>query len=253
MPGVRIVSLAPNTTEALFALGLGKHVVGVSRYCDYPEQAKLLPRVGGFVDPSLEGILALQPDWVIGARSPSNRGVVKKLGARGIRTWFPTVERIPDVYALLRGIGDRWGRQAAANRMVLSMQRELSDIEKQYHKSRKPRVLLLFSEKPLSAAGPRSLGDAMISHAQAQNAIQSGSAYPMLGMEQLFSLAPDVIVLARHTTAPPRKMMLTESQYASLEAVQHGRILTLRDDRLLRPGPRIVEGIRVLARAIHGH
>src|SRR3954467_13518107 len=86
---LRIVSLSPNTTETLFALGVGDRVVGRSRYCDHPPEAARIPVVGGYVDASLEAILALHPDLVVGARGPAGSALIDRLAGLGIATYFP--------------------------------------------------------------------------------------------------------------------------------------------------------------------
>ncbi len=250
--GIRIVSLAPSTTEALYALGLGNQVVGVSRYCDYPPQAQQLPNVGGFTDPSLEAILALRPTWVIGARSPSNRGIVTKLNEQKIHTWFPVVESVSDVKALLRDIGAKTGHQKEADFLISGMDDDLQAMSKRYRNRTQPHVLLAFSEEPLSVAGPQSLGDAMLLHAQARNVMQAGPRYPILSIEQVLKLAPEIIIIARHSKANATKTVIDWKRYTTIPAVKHGRVHILRDDRLLRPGPRITQGIRALAQTIHG-
>src|SRR5258707_11591621 len=88
----RIVSLSPNTTETVFALGAGDRVVGRSRFCDYPPEVLAIPSVGGYVDPSLEAILALAPTLVVGARGPGGPALAEKLAAIGIATFFPPAE-----------------------------------------------------------------------------------------------------------------------------------------------------------------
>lgn len=248
---LRIVSLAPSTTEALFAIGLGSQVVGVSRYCDYPPRAKTLPQVGGFVDPSLEAILGLAPTWVVGARSPSNRGVVSTLQSRGIQTWFPSVESIAEVKTLLHGLGARMNRRSQAEHAIRTIDQELHTAAAAYRRIHQPRVLLVFSEEPLSAAGPQSLGDAMIAHAHARNALKFGQRYATLSIEQVIELSPDVIVIARHATSPAGAPILDWQRFRSIPAVANKRVHIVRDDRLLRPGPRIAQGIQVLAQTIH--
>src|SRR5882724_6092795 len=103
----RIVSLSPNTTETLFAIGAGSRLVGRSRFCDYPPEIAALPSVGGYVDPSLEAILALAPDLVIGARGPTGSGLVQKLEALGIATFFPPTESMAEIDAMIERLGEK--------------------------------------------------------------------------------------------------------------------------------------------------
>src|SRR5262252_4161633 len=108
-PPRRIVSLSPSTTEALFALGAGERVVGRSRFCNYPPEVAKIPSVGGYVDASLEVILALSPDLVVGARGPAGPGLVEKLGALGIPTFFPATESMAQIDEMIEALGDRLG------------------------------------------------------------------------------------------------------------------------------------------------
>src|SRR3954453_5609120 len=97
----RVVSLSPNTTETLFAVGGGNRVVGRSRFCDYPAEVVKIPSVGGYVDASLEAILALRPDLVVGARGPAGPALSEKLGAIGIATFFPPTESMAEIDAMI--------------------------------------------------------------------------------------------------------------------------------------------------------
>src|SRR5262245_45049114 len=105
----RIISLAPSITEILFALGVGDRVVGVSTYCDYPEAAKQIDRVGTFLQPNVERILAKKPDLVIGVPSPGNRASVERLQELGLRILIVNPERIAEILAAIRTIADAVG------------------------------------------------------------------------------------------------------------------------------------------------
>jgi iron complex transport system substrate-binding protein len=244
-----VVSLAPSMTEALFAIGAGSSVVGVSRYCDYPEAATHLPRVGGFLDPSLEAILALSPDLVVGARSPSNRGVVETIEAHHIAVYFPHDESLQGVRDMLRELGERTDHAAQANALVASMNNHLLAIDSALAARTKPRVLLVFNQNPMSVAGPGTFPDEMLRHAGGINAVSDGNGYPTLSIERVMALAPDVIVEA--WMGAGERTASDWGRYTTIPAVAHGRVIAVEDERLLRPGPRLVEGVGVLARLLH--
>src|SRR5262249_42510222 len=109
----RIASLSPSTTETLFAVGAGDHVVARSRFCDFPPEARHLPVVGGYVDVSLEAVLAMRPDLVVGSRGPGRESLAARLHAFGIPTLFPPEDSIDDVLAMIvqlasvAGVGER--------------------------------------------------------------------------------------------------------------------------------------------------
>lgn len=245
------MSLTPNTTEALFAIGAGARVVGVSRYCDWPREATRLPKVGGYVDPSLEAILALRPDLVVGARGPSNRGVVDRLSQSGIATYFPQDRSLEDVYALLLGLGERTGRSDAARTLVTRLRRERAAVERALAGRRRPRVLLVYGYRPIVVAGPGGFADELVRAAGGQNALRDGTAYPTISLERVEALAPEVIVEARFSAHEDSTSTPDWQRLPTIPAVRDGRVIVLRDERLIRPGPRVLEGVRVLASRLH--
>ncbi|QQR90491.1 MAG: ABC transporter substrate-binding protein [Myxococcales bacterium] len=248
----RIVSLAPSTTEALFALGLGPRVVGVSRFCNYPPAAKSLPKVGGFIDPSLEAILALRPTLVVGARSPNNRGVVRILEQQGVSTYFPTIHSVSDIIGLLGGLAKRTGQEKIAQARISEIKQKLASVKAHFPKH-KARVLLLFSEQPFSVTGPTSFADDVLTHAGAINVMGSGPAYPTLSLEHIVSLSPDVIVRAiMEAKSNDAESGVQWSRFTSMPAVKNGKVITIQDDRLLRPGPRIADAVELLFQSIYG-
>ncbi|MCC7538059.1 MAG: ABC transporter substrate-binding protein [Deltaproteobacteria bacterium] len=250
-PARRVVSLTPNTTEALFAIGAGGRVVGVSRYCDWPRDAARLPKVGGYVDPSLEAILALRPDLVVGARGPSNRGVVDRLTESGIATYFPLDRSLEDVYALLLGLGDRVGRSGAARTLVTQLRRDRAAVDRALAGRHRPRTLLVYGYRPIVVAGPGGFADELLRAAGADNVVRDGSAYPTISLERVEALAPEVIVEARFSAHEDSLTTPEWHRLPTIPAVRDGRLVVLRDERLIRPGPRVIEGVRVLASRLH--
>lgn len=248
----RVVSLTPNTTEALFAIGAGELLVGRSRFCDHPPQVRALPAVGGYVDPSFEAILALEPDLVTGARGPAGSSIADRLEQRGIRTWFPVTESIAGIEEMLRGLGQRTDREANADQIVLQIRSRLGEIRASLGTRPRPRVLLVFGLAPIVAAGPGSFPDEMLSLAGADNAIRQGTRYPLLGMETVLGVAPEVVVDAAVAEGHGRERIRPDSPgWGELEAVKKGRIIAIEDDAVLRPGPRVADGVARLAASLH--
>lgn len=248
----RIVSLSPSTTETVFVLGALASLVGRSRYCDWPADVTKLPEVGGYVDPNLEAIVALRPDLVVGARGPAGRRIDDTLRARGIATYFPKAESIADIETMIRGVGERIGRAPEAERVVAGIESRLSAIDAATKPLPHPRVLLLFGVLPIVAAGPASFGDEIVTRAGARNAVTAGGAYPSLDIEAVVGLDPDVIVDAA-VAEEHGGQRIDESAggWSRVRAVREHRVLPLSDESVLRPGPRVAEGVAVLARALH--
>jgi iron complex transport system substrate-binding protein len=245
------VSLAPSTTEALFAIGAGDRAVARSRYCDFPPEARALPVVGD-VEPDLEAVLGLRPDLVVGLGGLTSDHLAGELRARGIPTWFPTSSSLASIDDLLVGLGERTGHAQDARRVTAALDAHERAIEHAVSGEPKPRVVLMVSVTPLVAAGPKSFADELIAAAGAQNVITEGGPWPTLGFERLFDLDPDVVLDAVEVDGERATLIAPDAPgWGGLRAVRAGHVIRIRDERVLRAGPRIAEGLAVLARALH--
>lgn len=251
-PAARIVSLSPSTTETLFVIGAGSRVVGRSRYCDWPPEVLKLPQIGGYVDPSFEAILALRPDLVTGARGPAGSAMSERLEARGIATFLPQTESFAQIDAMILGLGERTGRFKEAKATVDALDTRVAAIEKAVASKPRVRVLLVFGLEPLSVAGPQSFADEMIRRAGGENAVTEGSGYPTIGVERVMTLDPDVVVNAAIAEAHGKERISSDTPgWGKVRAVVSGRIAPITDESVLRPGPRVGDGLATLARALH--
>jgi iron complex transport system substrate-binding protein len=248
----RIVSISPSTTEALFAVGAGKQVVGRSRYCDYPPEVLALPQVGGYVDPSFEAILALRPDLVVGARGPAGSAIADRLAQKGIATFFPETESFDAIDAMIRGLGARTGHPSEGSAAATALDARVAKVESAVAGTPKTRVLLVFGLAPLSVAGPLSFAEELIRRAGGTNVITEGGAYPTIGVEHVLRLDPDVVVnAAMMEERAGERIGKGAPGWDKVRAVQNGRLVSITDEALLRPGPRIDHGLGLLARALH--
>jgi iron complex transport system substrate-binding protein len=242
----RVVSISASTTETLFAIGAGPQTVGRSRYCDYPKEALALPTVGGYTDPNLEAVLGLTPDLVVGARGPIGQSFVRALEDHGIATYFPQTESFAGILDMITGMGLRTGHDAEATRLVSAMRARKSAIENAVAPLARPRVLLMFASKPVSVAGPGSFTSEMIGLAGGSNVVTQGAAYPVLPLEAVIALDPDVIVQAEMGAAPD-----LDETWSTVRAVREKMLVRVDDEAVLRPGPRVLDGVVTLARALH--
>ena len=251
-PAARIVSLSPSTTEPLFVIGAGGRVVGRSRYCDWPPEVLKLPQIGGYVDPSFEAILALRPDLVTGARGPAGAAMSERLEARGIATFLPKTESFAQIDAMILGLGERTGRAKEAKATVDALDARVAAVEKAVATKPRVRVLLVFGLEPLSVAGPQSFADEMIRRAGGDNVVTEGGGYPTIGVERVMTLDPDVVVNAAIAEAHGKERISSETPgWGRVRAVVSGRVMPVTDESVLRPGPRIGDGLATLARALH--
>jgi len=235
----RVISLSPNTTETVFAIGGADLLVGRSRYCDFPAAAEQLPVVGGFADPSVEAIIGLRPTLVIGSRSPAGPSLAQALSAHGIPSYFPPTS------------------------CVARLERDMARIAEQAAKTDRVRAVLVFDASPIVVAGPGGFPDELLRLAGGDNVIAGGATnlgYPTVNIERLLALDPDVVIDASGigaggapTTEPPPSQLSTRPGWSELRAARQDRIRTLRSSAALRPGPRIAEGLAEIYAALHDH
>ncbi len=255
-PVKRLVSLAPNLTEIVFALGAGERVVGVTRYDDYPPQVEQLPEVGGFLDPSLEVIAGLKPDLVVCVPNSGNRERMRGLSRLSIPVLVLPAYAIDDVYRAIAELG-RWLEcESRSAELVADMKRRAARVARRVAELKRPRVLLVYGHRPLVAAGPGSFADWMIRSAGAENVLSNAKVrYPKLPLEAVLELAPEVIVDASASgsgaSMEPAEVRGFWRRWQVIPAVRHDRIHQFDSALWFRPGPRLVQGLERLTVLLH--
>jgi len=249
----RIVSLAPNVTETLFAVGAGDRLVGVTKYCTYPEEAKAIRSVGSFANPDFETILGREPDLVLGTISGGPRSLFEQLRRTDIPYAFVDMSTIREVYAGIRRIGAFAGHAEEARRLSAEMQGRVRAFESRWggREGDDPRVLLVHGHEPLVAAGPDSFGDQLLRRSGVRNVLEdAGTSYPRIDFEKVLDLDPDRILDTAADDAESGREFWGRRD--TLRAVRNGDVHVLSDPVVLRPGPRLPEALRRVARAAHG-
>jgi len=249
----RIVSLAPDITEILFALGLKKEIVGVSQFSDYPDGAKTKPKVGGYVNLSPERILALTPDLVIGTTNGNRQEAVNKLEKAGLSVYVANPERFSDIYRTILNIGRITGREAAARQLAGMMREKAERIVFLTAHCRRPRVFVQIDSHPLVSVGRDTIYSELIAMAGGQNiAARTFGKYPRISMESLIKEQPEVILLSSMSGTTSRKAELAYwSRWQDIPAVRNSRIYFVNPDLTDRFSPRIVQGLEELAGILH--
>lgn len=254
VPARRIVSLAPNITEMLFAVGLDREIVGVTTFCDWPEKARTKTRIGGFINPSLEAIVSLAPDLVLATADGNSERDVRRIEELGIPVYVTDSRSFEDVMSSISDIGRLAGRGGEAAALVERMKERKMGIEDAVAGRERPRVLVVLDSAPLMAAGAGTFIDEMVSSAGGQNVLDDGRVkYPVLGLESLVVTDPDVIVDYSGPMAgmEGRRPFLEAFEKHSLRAVGEGRLYEIRESDFFLPGPRIVDSLEELAGMLH--
>jgi len=248
----RVISLAPSVTETLFALGAGDGVVGVSTYCDYPPAVSQIKRVGTFLTPNVEEIVALQPDVIIGVPTPGNEGPVRSLQSLGLNVVIVGGDTMRQMRESIELIAQAIGRAAAGRDLLEQIDSRLAAIQERVRDTPARRVLMVVGQKPLVAVGTGTFQDELIQMAGGINvAGGTGLAWPHLNIERVIAWAPEVIIDTSMGTEESARTLDFWNQFPSLPAVRDRHVYGYRSYQLLRPGPRIVEALDAMARAIH--
>jgi iron complex transport system substrate-binding protein len=256
----RIISLVPAVTEMLFAIGAGRQIAAVSSYDSFPPEVKALPKVGALIDPNVERILSLKPDLVIVYGSQTD--LKQQLARAGIDMFDYRHGGLADVSTTIRALGQQTGHEAEANDLVAGIQRGLDDIRTRVQGRERPRTMLVFGRERQSLRGIYASGGVgflsdMLAAAGGENVFADVKQESVqASTEVILTRKPDVILEVRSDSgalAPADRAaeLAVWRAVPSVPAVRNGRVVFLSDDRILVPGPRVVEGTQLLARALH--
>jgi iron complex transport system substrate-binding protein len=248
----RIVSLAPSITETVFVLGEEDRLVGVTDYCDYPPEATRKPRVGGISTPSFEAILALRPDLVLATSESNYAEHVERLASLGLAVYVIRPVDFETVLESITRVGAVLGREAAARARVASMRRDADAIAQAVAGAPRPRVLYVVWPNPLIAPGRGTLISELIRRAGGESVTGAEPLpYPRLSLETVVARRPDRIIVGRHGPGTAEELLRGWERLGSVGAAREGRVHGVDGDLVHRPGPRMVEALRALARVIH--
>jgi iron complex transport system substrate-binding protein len=247
----RIVSLAPSVTETIFALGHGKNLVGVTTYCDYPPEAKQIPKIGDFMNPSLEAVAVKRPDVVIGVAGATEPAKAREMERLGLKVVLLPLQTLDDILKSARAIGGIVGDSRAGEKLAARISAQVDGVKKRVLRAPRRKVLLIVGYQPLIAVGGQNFIDELITLAGGAN-IAGGAAQPWLNIpdEYVVAKAPDVIIEAG-MGSEREKANKRWSDLASVPAVREGRIYPYGSDKILRPGPRFGNALDDLTRLIH--
>ena len=253
-PPKRIVSLAPSMTEILYALGLGENIVAVTTFCDYPEEAKKKPKIGGMSNPSLEAVVSLKPDIVVMTTDGNPKEFEERLRSFKIPTYISRARRLAELPEDIRELGAALGVRDRADSLadtIASGIKRLSaaprssvDSPPSPHK----KVLFIVWPEPLIVAGPGTVIDDAVTMLQYENiAATAKTAYPKYSIEEVIRQAPELLFIGKGSGMDMQAVSQGILQrLASVPAVKNGKVCFMSDN-LYRLGPRVIKGIEELA------
>jgi iron complex transport system substrate-binding protein len=249
----RVVSLAPNLTEIVFALGDGNHLAGDTDYCDYPAEAVQKPHVGGPVNPNLEEIVSLMPDLVLATKSINRRETVNALDHIGLPVYVTDPHSVEEMIASVEHLGSALGAEKSAAILAEELRGRLSDLDHRLAGGAPRRVLFVVWTDPLISVGRGTFIADALRRAGGRSVVETKAEWPHVSLEEIVRLQPEVVVFASaHAGDTQRDIdaLRTRPGWKNLEAMKHGNVVVV-SDAINRPAPRMVDAIERLARALH--
>ena len=257
----RLVALTPSNVEALFALGLGDHVVGVSRYTSYPEEAVRLPKLCGMVDVDFEKLVTLEPDCIV--MLESQESLLPKFAELGIKTLSVNHESVEGIISSFVEIAEVCGNEERAHDINTEIRAHISSVRKRVEGKSRPRVLVcihhssdISQPEQIVACGNEGYHQELIDIAGGVNAYQGAVAYPKLSRENLININPDIIIdLVNKKVVNNRSkedLKKLWDPYSELEAVKNGKIVIVDGAEHFLPGPRFLRTLDAFSEGIHG-
>ncbi len=251
-PPRRIVSLVPSVTEVLFAIAAQDRLAGVTDFCDYPAEARLKPRVGGMLAPRLETIITLRPDLVIATTAGNREETFVQLERLQIPVYVVNPTTVGDVLDLISRLGALTGHTVPAARLAAALDTRIRMVAGRVAPLGRPRVLYVLWPEPVIVPGRGALVSELIALAGGDSVTaDGGEGYPRYSLEAAVARAPQVIILADHGAGLDTLSREKWERFSALPAVKAGRLYSVDGNLVHHYGPRVVDGLELLARLIH--
>ena len=249
----RIVSLAPNITETLYALDLGEKIVGVTIFSDYPEEARRKPKVGSYINLSLEKIVSLAPDLVIGTASGNKKETVMQLESLEIPVYIINPSTFEDIFKTVENIGRITGRTGAAQELVADLKKRVETVVSMTRDLKKPRVFFQIGIRPIVTVGKHTFHHLLIKYAGGINvAGDTEIKYPRLSIEKIIFAKPDIIIVSSMKQGGNFGRVKAEwKKWKDIPAAINDRIYVINSDLTDHSSPRIVDGLEELVKILH--
>ena len=249
----RIVAMAPNINEIVFALEQEQKLVGVTPYSDYPPAAKDIPRIGSYIHLDLERIVALQPDLCLAIKDGNPKDTVMRLESLGIPVYAVDPRYLESVMETLDRLGVLLHAEDKAGQVIAGMRNRIECVDAAVaHSLSRPRVFFQIGVAPIVSVGTGTFIHELIVRAGGKNVAEGPAAYPRFSREQVIGLSPDIIIITSMARAAVFEEVKADwRQWTHVPAVKTNRIFIQDSNLFDRPSPRLVDALEVLAKLIH--
>lgn len=249
----RVISLAPSITEIIYDLGEEKRLQGVTRYSDYPAQAKALPKVGTYVHLDLERIVALKPDLCISTKDGNPKHIIEKISRLGIPVYAINPRSLEQTMDTITQIGSLLNAQEAAARLVSGMQQRITRVQSLVAQvNNRPRIFFQIDAEPLVSAGNNTFIHELIELAGGINTAAGNDPYPRYSWEDILILQPDIVIISSMAGGLDSEDLLgIWKKWSQLKAVLNEQVFVVDAGMFDRTTPRLVAGLETIAEIIH--
>jgi iron complex transport system substrate-binding protein len=249
----RIVSLAPGITETLYVLSLDDKIVGVTTFCDWPASARKKPKIGGFINPSIEKIVSLKPDLIIATADGNKKDTVQQLERLGLPVYVISPSNIDGFLRSILNIGKITNREKNAEKLVEKFQKRLNNVTAQIRHKNKPRVFFQLGLEPVFTVGRGTLINEIIERAGGINVAGLDIAhYPVYSAEGIMGASPEIIIFAPMVNDKNfAAVKIFWQKFGELPAVKNNKIYPIDADLINRASPRIFDAIEIMALIFH--
>lgn len=242
----RAVSLAPNLTEIIFAVGGGDRLVGVTSFCNYPQEATKIQKIGDTLKPNIENIIALKPDVVFVSTASQLESFTSTLENQGIKVFVTNPNSLEDIYKSIKKIGEVFGNQEKTDEVVVTLKKRVAEVEAKTKDAEKIKTFVQI-DKSLYTIGEKSFLTDLIEKAGGVSVTKDvATDYPKISKEKAFALNPDAIILSDSPDNNEPNEVFNNSN-----AVKNDKVYKVNADILSRPAPRIVDALEQIAKSLH--
>ncbi len=248
----RVISLAPNLTEMIFALGEGKSLIANTTYCNYPPKAKTKIKVADLVSVDYEKILELAPDLILMTVEGNKKITYDKLKKFGFKIFVSNPRNFEGIKKTLKDLARIFDVEPRADSILEDWNRKVTEIQKRHGKKRK--AMFLVSLNPLMLAGKNTFLNEYFRFCHLENiAADSPANYPVFSREQVLERAPEVILLPKENFHGIKSLLQIFPEWAEVPAVENGAVIPIDPDLFFRPGPRFVTALEQLSELLEEH
>jgi iron complex transport system substrate-binding protein len=248
----RIITLAPNLTEIIYAVGAGPRLVGNTTFCDYPPEAKQVAKVGDTLHPSIERIIALRPQLILVSTASQLEAFTRQLEEQNIAVYITDPHDLEGVFQSIAAIGELVDERERAAALVNSLRARTASIEERVRKEKPLSVFYQLSAEPLYTAGRDSFITDLVRRAGGLSVTADvPGAWPRYSNEAALAARPETIIMATGDSMGAEANAEVAASLKRSPAVLNNRVYKINGDYLSRPGPRLVDGLEQMARVLH--